>query len=84
MAAGGPIAGDILKCQLKRVTMSDYAVSFTGAERARLARIFPQGVCDWSRPGVSQQPMTDTWLRFTPVARPGGWVVRPSPMGGPP
>jgi hypothetical protein len=81
IAAGGPIAGDVLKCQLKRVTMGDYAVKFTAAERALLQRIFPQGVCDWSRPGVSQQPMTSTWLRYEPVAQPGGWVVRPAEMG---
>jgi hypothetical protein len=81
IAAGGPIAGDILKCRLKRVTMSDYAVKFTTAERARLTRIFPQGVCDWTQLGVSQQPMTATWLRYVPVAHPSGWVVRPSEMG---
>ena len=83
IAAGGPLAGDILKCQLKRVTMGDYAVRFTPAEQERLRRIFPQGVCDWSRPGVSQQPMTDMWLRFVPVAEPGGWAVRPEQMDGP-
>jgi hypothetical protein len=82
IAAGGPLAGDIVKCQLKRVTWGDYAVKFTAAERDRLSRIFPQGVCDWGRPGVSQQPMTDTWLRFAPVADSTGWVVRASPMGG--
>ena len=72
LAAGGSSGGDILKCQLKPVTVTDYTVSFTPAELVRLNTIFPQGVCDWTKPGVSQQPMTDSWLRFMPEA--GTWV----------
>ena len=71
IAAGGTLGGDILKCQLKPVTVTDYTVGFTPAELVRLNTIFPQGVCDWSKPGVSQQPPTDWWLRFLPVA--GTW-----------
>jgi hypothetical protein len=65
MAAGGPLAGDVLKCQLRPIRVEDYAVSFTSAERARLKAIFPQGVCDYSRPGVKQRPLDDTWLDFS-------------------
>ena len=64
IAAGGPRSGDVLKCQLKAVTPSDYAVTFAPAEWSRLRTIFPNGVCDWSRPGVQQQPLKDTWLAF--------------------
>ena len=32
LAAGGPLSGTTLKCQLKPVTVTDYAVSFTPAE----------------------------------------------------
>jgi Tannase-like family of unknown function (DUF6351) len=71
LAAGGSLGGDALKCQLKPVTVTDYAVSFTPAELVQLNTIFPQGVCDWSKPGVSEQYPTDTWLRFLPVA--GTW-----------
>jgi hypothetical protein len=46
------------------VTLSDYRVTFTAAEEARLKAIFPQGVCDWSRPGVKQRPLKDSWLAF--------------------
>jgi hypothetical protein len=53
--------------------VTDYTVSFTPAELAQLNAIFPQGVCDWTKPGVSQQAATDTWLRFMPV--PGTWVL---------
>ena len=72
LAAGASLGGDALKCQLKPITVTDYTVSFTPAELAQLNAIFPQGVCDWTKPGVSQQAATDTWLRFMPV--PGTWV----------
>ena len=44
----------MLKCQLKPLARKDYAVRFSPAEWARLARIFPGGVCDWGKPGVAQ------------------------------
>jgi hypothetical protein len=62
--AGGPIAADVVKCALKPVDPGDYAVAFTPAELGRLRAIFPTGVCDWSRPGVGQQPPKGTWLRY--------------------
>ena len=62
--AGAPIAGDIIKCQLKPIDPADYTVSFTPDEMARLERIFPEGVCDWSKPGAGQQPLAGTWLNF--------------------
>ncbi|MDH4322770.1 MAG: DUF6351 family protein [Betaproteobacteria bacterium] len=64
IAAGGPRAGDILKCQLKPVKAADYAVAFNADEMARLRAIFPQGVCDWSKPGVKQKPLKDSWLAY--------------------
>jgi len=64
IAAGGPRSGDILKCHLKAVSRYDYAVTFTDAEWRRLRMIFPNGVCDWSKRGVEQRPLKDTWLAF--------------------
>ena len=55
--AGGPLAANILKCQLKPIDMADYAVTFSPAEQQRLRSIFPSGVCDWSRRGVSHVPL---------------------------
>ncbi|MES2077042.1 MAG: DUF6351 family protein [Pseudomonadota bacterium] len=52
--AGGPIAADKLKCELKPVAAADYKVAFDAARLARLNAIFPNGVCDWSKPGVNQ------------------------------
>jgi hypothetical protein len=62
--AGGPLAADIIKCQLKPVDVADYTGPFTSEELARLRRIFPDGVCDWSKPGVEQRGLKGTWLRF--------------------
>jgi hypothetical protein len=60
--AGSPLAADVIKCQLKPVSASDYkVVTFTADEMARLKQIFAGGVCDWSKPGVEQQPMAGTW-----------------------
>jgi hypothetical protein len=64
VAAGGRLSGDVLKCQLKAISTSDYAVTFSSAEWTRLRMIFPGGACDWSRPGVGQGPLKDTWLAF--------------------
>lgn len=64
IAAGAPLADDVLKCQLKPIDWGDYRVSFSSEEKAQLERIFPSGVCDWSRPGVGQVPMTGTWHSF--------------------
>jgi hypothetical protein len=64
LIAGGPLASDIIKCQLKPIDPSDYTVSFTREEQARLARIFPGGVCDWTKSGVEQRPLMGTWLSF--------------------
>jgi hypothetical protein len=63
--AGAPIALDIIKCQLKRVDMSDYKVPFTAQQRARLNDIFPKGVCDWSKRGVEQVKAVP-WASFGP------------------
>ena len=59
--AGSPLAADVIKCQLKPISASDYKVTFTADEMARLKQIFAGGVCDWSKPGVEQQPMAGTW-----------------------
>ena len=52
LVAGGPLAANNLKCQTKPIGPADYKVSFTPEEMAQLARIFPRGVCDWSKTGV--------------------------------
>jgi len=34
--------------------MSDYKVPFTAQQRARLGRVVPNGVCNWSKKGVKR------------------------------
>jgi hypothetical protein len=63
--AGGPLSANVLKCQLKPVDARDYEKAFTDAELARLRKIFPTGVCDFSKPGVNQTPVV-TWASFGP------------------
>ncbi len=67
--AGGPLDGNVLKCQLRPVDPADYPVSFSPSEMQRLNRIFPDGVCDWSKPGVSQVPVVP-WASFGPAPDP--------------
>jgi hypothetical protein len=64
LTAGSPLVNDVLKCQLKPVNPADYSVAIAGADLARLQTIFPSGVCDWSKPGVSQEPLRGTYLRL--------------------
>jgi hypothetical protein len=66
LAAGGPLAADVLKCRLKPLDPRDYAARFSPAELARLRRIFAGGVCDWSKPGVGQTPVVP-WASFGPA-----------------
>ncbi len=64
MAAGGPLANNVLKCELKPIDLADYAKRPSSADRQRLRRVFPNGVCDWKRPGIEQQKPVGTWLRY--------------------
>jgi hypothetical protein len=75
--AGGPLAEDILKCHLKPINTADYLpVTFTAEQLVRLYSTFPDGVCDWSRPGVDQEPPRSP---LTFAAGPGGHPLPPAP-----
>jgi hypothetical protein len=59
--AGGPFEQSLFKCHLMPVGTAIarglYGVwTPNGAEVAQLERIFPQGVCDYSRPDVGLPP----------------------------
>jgi hypothetical protein len=70
-AAGGPVAEDIIKCSLKPINAADYPAS---TDIAALRRSFPNGVCDWTKPGVGETPRSRVWLSFgdgtTPPSKP--------------
>ncbi|MDK8464429.1 DUF6351 family protein [Marinobacter sp. SS13-12] len=68
------VAGDAIttmnnKCQLKPVDPADYPVNIlNGVYTAegfaqKVAEIFPEGVCDYTKPPVGQGP-TLTWLQY--------------------
>ena len=64
MVAGEPLTNDVLKCRLQPIDTNLYKVHFTPSEIAQLKAIFPHGVCDYSKPGVGQQPPDGTWQTF--------------------
>jgi len=75
--AGGPLAENILKCQLKPLSSADYApLVFSSGQWARLQAAFPDGVCDWERPGVGQQRAASP---LTFADGPGGKRLPPAP-----
>jgi len=79
--AGGPLQENILKCQLKPLSFSDYgSIVFSAAQQSRLSAVFSTGVCDWSKPGVGQQaPVAPQ----TYQAGPGGVPLGPPPASTP-
>ncbi len=61
IVAGGPFKGSIFKCALQPVAdaiaSGDYGVwQPTTDEQARLEQIFPDGVCDFSKPDMGLPP----------------------------
>ena len=80
--AGDPITTDANKCQLKPLNRSDYpGITFTTAQWTTLQTTFPHGVCDYSKPGVDQQP-TIPWLTYQNAK--GQVIYGGRPMGAPP
>ncbi len=67
--AGGPLAESVLKCALKPLAPAAFGIEFDDVQWSRLEAVFPDGVCDWSAPGVGTQPAIP-WLDYT--AGPGG------------
>ncbi|HVJ54013.1 MAG TPA: DUF6351 family protein [Aliidongia sp.] len=65
IVAGMPVTNDIKKCQLKPIDFRDYPVGLSSAQKSQLRAVFPEGVCDYSKPGVGQVPLIDTYLRFS-------------------
>jgi hypothetical protein len=80
IAAGGPLADDVLKCRLRPLVRADHPVAFTDDQWSRLARTFPFGVCDYTRPGVGQRPPV-AWMSF--ADGPGGRPLGPPPRSRP-
>jgi hypothetical protein len=77
--AGEPLTGRTMQCQVKPVNGADYAgymalnSSWTGAAQekdlASIRSVFTTGVCDYSKPGVQEQPLGGTWPQITGVSQ---------------
>ena len=67
LVAGAPLVDDILKCRLKPIDVKDYKAVFTLDEMLKLRLIFPDGVCDYSKPGLNQDRLAGTYLTLPPV-----------------
>jgi hypothetical protein len=80
--AGDAITTDANKCQLKPLAHADYpGITFTSAQWTELQTMFPTGACDYSKPGVDQQP-TIPWLSYQNAK--GHVIYGGKPMGKPP
>jgi hypothetical protein len=64
LAAGAPATDDVFKCALKPVDAADYKVKPTTEQLAQLRQMFPDGVCDYTKPGIEQAPLAGTWVSF--------------------
>jgi hypothetical protein len=83
MVAGDSIATDTNKCQLKPLDRGDdYGpIGFNDEQWAQMQALFPDGVCDFSKPGVSQQG-TLPWQTYQNAA--GGVIYGGVPLSSPP
>lgn len=81
IVAGSPFTEDVVECHRKPLRETDFSpVAFTDDQWDRLVALFPDGVCDWSRPGVGQQP-TVAWMTYE--GGPGGQPMPPPPASQP-
>jgi Tannase-like family of unknown function (DUF6351) len=63
-----PAADDVFKCALKPLDPADYKTAPTPEQMAQLRQVFPDGVCDYNKPGVEQAPLAGTWVSFKAAA----------------
>ena len=50
---------DVMRCDLKPLDKADYkGITFTDDQFKTLQKVFPQGVCDFTKPGVGRHPTT--------------------------
>jgi hypothetical protein len=69
IAAGGPSTDDVLKCTLKAIAPTDYSSPFTADQLDRLRKVFPNGVCDYQRPGIGRGIIKSQWPQLAAQPR---------------
>ncbi|MEZ5239304.1 MAG: DUF6351 family protein [Microthrixaceae bacterium] len=87
VVAGGPITNDVYKCHLKPLSRAvedgDYGEwEPTGTELERLGRIFPDGVCDWSRRSVGYPGGESASGEQATATAAGETIASTDPSGG--
>ncbi|KAA9157987.1 hypothetical protein F6B41_04305 [Microbacterium lushaniae] len=81
--AGEGLMRDVLKCELAAPVRADYPV-LTDAQWDRLRAAFPEGVCDWTKPGQGAAELVGTWLDYgdtTPVQLDGPAITGDAQVG---
>ncbi|MCW3069080.1 MAG: hypothetical protein JWL67_1705 [Solirubrobacterales bacterium] len=79
--SGEDIATDKQKCQLRALVQSDYyPLQFTAEQWAVLQKAYPTGVCDFSKPGVSQRG-TVPWQTYQSDAGGSAVIYGGRPLG---
>ncbi|MFK5584202.1 DUF6351 family protein [Serinicoccus sp. LYQ131] len=61
--AGESVRADVIDCRTTEPRREDYP-AMSDAQWTRLGEVFAEGVCDYTVPGVEQQDLAGTWLRF--------------------
>lgn len=79
--AGGARTEDVLKCQLRPLSSVEYGGRLSAAQFTRLQAVFPDGVCDWTKPGVGQQAQLASPVSFQ--SGPSGTPLPPEPVSTP-
>jgi hypothetical protein len=64
LVAGQALDEKVMKCSLAPIDFSSYPAGFTPDLQARLRAAFPQGVCNYGRPGVGERAPRGTWLSY--------------------
>ncbi|MFO1184106.1 MAG: DUF6351 family protein [Bauldia sp.] len=64
LVAGAPATDDVLKCALKPIDAKDYKSAPNADQLVQLQKIFPDGVCDYAKPGIGQTAKVVTWAKF--------------------
>lgn len=92
MVAGMPLSDDVIKCQLRPVDPADYPGA-SDDDLAEIEAIFPDGVCDFSKPAAEDVERSMVWVSvggdtLEPphelvwrVARSAATTAAPSPVG---
>ena len=75
--AGGPLAENIFKCQLRPVNDVEYGGRLDAAQLLRMRAVYTGGVCDFGKPGVGQQ---DPVAPLNFKAGPGGAAFAAAPV----